>query len=174
MRETSDADLLREFVDGSAAAFSEFYHRHGAKLYGYLLTRLRSRDAAMELVQDVFVDAMAAPGSLLECDPPRRWLYAVARNKAADFSRRGAKGRDVAREWYLRRQDAAPGEPAEDLERLQSALFALPKEQCEIIRLHVYDGFTFREAAALLGEPAPTLVSRYHAGLRKLKDSLNG
>ena len=93
--------------------------------------------------------------------------------QAVDQLQRQKRHATAQREvWLRRRNDASPGDTA-DAERLQQALFALPPEQLAIIRLHVYDEFTFREASEILEAPLQTLISRYHAGLRQLKEKLH-
>ncbi|MEP6750644.1 MAG: sigma-70 family RNA polymerase sigma factor [Bacteroidota bacterium] len=50
-----DNELLKMIRQDSAAAFSEIYDRYWSSLYGIAYKRLRSKEAAEEIVQEAFV-----------------------------------------------------------------------------------------------------------------------
>ena len=53
------------------------------------------------------------------------------------------------------------------------ALLALTPKQREALRLTYWDGRTAAEAAALLGIPVPTLKSRIHGAITRLRELLD-
>lgn len=92
-----DAGLVARIAAGSESAFVTAYDRHAAYLFGAISRFLGDREAASEVVQDVFLTLWrradrfdARAGSLLT------WLLAVARHRAIDRMR--AEGRRPMRD----------------------------------------------------------------------------
>jgi RNA polymerase sigma-70 factor (ECF subfamily) len=50
----------------------------------------------------------------------------------------------------------------------------LPSEQCQVIELAYFGGFTHTEIAELLETPVGTVKGRMRLGLKKLRDQLSG
>ena len=61
---------------------------HESELRGYLVSRLADRDSAEDLLQEVFLRAMAEGRRFCELSEPRAWLFRVARNALVDSTRR--------------------------------------------------------------------------------------
>lgn len=59
-------------------------------------------------------------------------------------------------------------EAAIDLNRAMAAMQQLPEEQREVIALILVDGFGYREAAEILGQPIGTVSSRLVRGRQAL------
>ena len=50
----------------------------------------------------------------------------------------------------------------------------LSDEEREIVSLHALTGLKHREIAAMMDLALPTVLSKYHRALKKLKNSLQG
>lgn len=70
-------------------------------------------------------------------------------------------------------EEASPDQE-EALQRIQYLLSAIPAEQAEVIRLRFYADKSFQEISTWLNVPLPTVKSRFHYGLEKLKKSMHG
>ena len=57
---------------------------------------------------------------------------------------------------------------------LQHALASLGDEERRIVLLHAVTGMKHREIAALLELPLPTVLSKYHRALKKMRSCLEG
>ena len=57
---------------------------------------------------------------------------------------------------------------------LQHALANLGDEERRIVLLHAVTGMKHREIAALLELPLPTVLSKYHRALKKMRSFLEG
>ena len=57
---------------------------------------------------------------------------------------------------------------------LQGALASLADEERRIVMLHAVTGLKHREIAALLELPLPTVLSKYHRALKKMRSFLEG
>ncbi len=63
------------------------WRAHEAELQGFLARQLTDRDAADDVLQDVFVKALRQGKGFCDLDSPRAWLFQVARNALIDAAR---------------------------------------------------------------------------------------
>ena len=66
------------------------------------------------------------------------------------------------------------GLDADERALLQGALARLADEERRIVLLHAVTGMKHREIAALLELPLPTVLSKYHRALKKMRIFLEG
>ena len=146
----------------------DLYDAFGPALFRYALMLLARREAAEDVIQQVFV-ALLDRGTGHITDP-QTYLRAAVRNACYSQLRAGrvrapAVGSD---EILEARPDSVPLS-AEDRLALEAGILALPAEQREVIHLHVFEGLTFKEVAAATGETPNTAASRYRYALGKLR-----
>ena len=153
---------------------ARLYDSFGARLFRYALMLLGQREAAEDVIQQVFV-ALLDRGMRHVTDP-QAYLRAAVRN-ACYTQLRAGRVRDVqggGEEILEARPDATESLSVEDRLALQAGILALPPEQREVIHLHVFEGLTFKEVAAETGEPPNTVASRYRYALGKLRAGFLG
>jgi hypothetical protein len=68
---------------GDTDSFEFLYHKYHRGLYGYLLSMLKSPQAAEDLTQDIFVKLYRQIGSYRFQSPFSHWLFRSARDRAA-------------------------------------------------------------------------------------------
>lgn len=138
-----------------------------------LLPRLRrfawsladSRDEGDDLVQAACVKALGAldqyqPGTRLDA-----WMFRILRTGWIDRARYGARRPSTSNPETLETiSDAGLGARAAEarltLARVRAAMADLPPEQREVLALVALEGLSYREAAAVLGIPIGTVMSR--------------
>jgi len=101
-------------------------------------------------------------------------FFAAVRNAAIDQVRRTPAMQDVQQTSIYNGQMDDPLAAAIDLERqelMRKAVEELPDEQRQAVVLHVYADLTFEQVAEMLGEPLPTVASRYRRALERLKQT---
>ena len=176
MTEATDVDLLQAYLGGDPAAFGIFYRRHVRLMFGYLYHATGNRSDAEDMLQEVFLQAARGARRMLAMAKPRLYLYGIARNACRDLqqSRRQTARLQSDLKLTLNQRGRLQGRQPEDIEHLQRALFELPADQREVIRLHAIDGLTLQETAEITGEPLNTTLYRYYAGLKKMKEKLHG
>jgi RNA polymerase sigma-70 factor, ECF subfamily len=165
--------MARQEADHKGAA--RLYDSFGPPLFRYALMILGRRDAAEDVIQQVFA-ALLDRGTR-HISSPGTYLRAAVRN--ACYSRlRGSRVRGTNTSPGEGILEALPGarEPitAEDRLTLDAGIRALPPQQREVIHLHVFEGLTFAEVALATGEPPNTVASRYRYALEKLRASFQG
>ncbi len=153
----------------------ELYGEHRRALFLTAWNVLRCPSLAEDAVHTAFVRLAELPASPRE---PKLYAFRAVRNAALDL----AKVRDRRREdpfgseRLTERVQHWPAECAtgdeELLTALADALEQLDDAGREVVELHLHGGLTFREIATILGEPVPTVASRYRRSLEKLRGIL--
>lgn len=128
------------------------------QLTAYALALVRGAERARDLVQDTALRALAARSVPREAAAFRTWLFAILRNVAIDGYRR-----DRLEDGELAPPPPPPW-PVDDSRiaaiTVRQGLAALTTEAREILVLVDVAGFTYAEAAELLGVPIGTVMSR--------------
>ena len=127
------------------------------RLAAFARTMLGDADSARDLVQEAAARALGAGRVPADAPAYRAWMFRIVRNAALDELRR-------------RRTTPAEEPPPVDLWRFDNACIAkitvdqglttLAAQHREIIALIDIAGFSYAEAAELLGVPIGTLMSR--------------
>lgn len=179
LTDVGDAALVFAVARYEQAALAEVFRRHGGAVHG-LARRLLGDDApAEEVVQEVFLRLWRQPERF---DPDRgslrSFLLAQAHGRAVDLIRS-----EEARRRREERDAERTVQAGYDLERevwdlavsdkVRRALGDLPEDQRSPIVLAYFGGYTYKEAAAILGEPEGTVKSRIRAGLGRLRGTLD-
>lgn len=177
----SDEDLVARVVDSDPRAFEVVYDRHARAAYSLALRLLGDREAAEDLVQDVFLVVWRsaeryAPG----LGSVRTWILSVVHHRGVDRLRSASAA--VRRDQALRGEFIVAGGGVEaPMERaLDAAMTAdvrrglqdLPSEQAEVLRLAYFGGFTHHEIAETLRLPLGTVKGRMRLGLERLRAGL--
>lgn len=171
-----DLTLVRAIASGDARALEDLYASQGPGILAYLISRLRDRQLAEEVLQDVMLAVWQGAGRFRGESRVRTWMLSIARFKAIN-ARRGADPKNSPVAANL--PDPAPGphsmvERVEARDDLRAALQRLPEAQRETLELVFYHQLTGREAARVMGISPGTVKSRLHrakASLRGLLDS---
>jgi RNA polymerase sigma-70 factor (ECF subfamily) len=128
------------------------------RLVAFARTVVGDADLARDLVQEAAARALAARRVPVDAPAYRAWMFRIVRNAALDELRHKAVRADP------------PAPPEVDLWRFEEAHIAkitveqglmwLEMSQREIIALIDIAGFTYAEAADMLGVPIGTVMSR--------------
>jgi len=146
-----------------------------ARLWRYALVLSRARDVADDLVQATCLRAIERADQFTPGTRVDRWLFAILRSVWLNElrSRRIREGGG-----FVDAEDALTTDGAREIEMnitasaVLRAIDRLPEAQRETVLLVYAEGYSYAEAAAALGVPIGTIMSRLAAGraaLAKLK-----
>ena len=166
--------MLIHIAGGEHEALAELYRRTRTAVYGLALSYLKNAHDAQDLTQDVYVQVWDRAEQYRLIGSPMGWLLAVCRNLCLMRLRREERHASLSEEEW----DAIParecGLDADERALLQDALASLADEERRIVLLHAVTGMKHREIAALLELPLPTVLSKYHRALKKMRIFLEG
>lgn len=155
----------RRFTGVHLPPFERLVDDHAAELHRFLAALIGSQEAD-DCLQETFVAALRAYGSLRNHDNLRAWLYTIAHRKALDQRRRVARRSTASLDGV---DPIAPAPvPAAD-EELWSAVHRLPpRQRAAVIHRYVFDR-PYRDVAARLGCSEQAARQSVHAGMRRLR-----
>ena len=186
--EGAEADARRRLVESlvatgaeDRAAFGRVYRLTSSKLFGICLRICGSRQAAEDVLQEVYVTIWKQAGGY---DPgrssPITWLATIARNRSIDWRRaRGNQMSDAMPEALPEPSDPSPLASETILldeadRHLHRCLDGLDQGQRDAIRTAFFDGLTYNELAVRADVPLGTMKSRVRRGLAQLRNCLEG
>jgi len=162
--------------------FAEEAIGHLDTLYRGALRLTRDPEQAQDLVQDTYVRALRYQHSYQQGTNMKAWLFAIMRNLFWDRFK-GRRGEDVSLDGdeefalydMLKDESAVP--ESEVLDRLAAsevvaAVEKLPPLHREVVLLVDVEGFSYKDAAQVLGVPIGTVMSRLHRARQQLQKLL--
>lgn len=164
-------ELLTRLADGEEAAFAELYDEFAPRLYRYLLSRLHSRDASDEVLQEVFVRLVRSRENLRGVRHLAAYLFGVARHE----SLRQAKTVKLQGRELFENADAIchrltdPHAAHETEDEIAAALAQLSDAQREVVELKIFGALTLAEVATALETPPGTIATRYRTALARMR-----
>ena len=185
-RTASDADRERLAValvktgDEDREAFRDLYNLTSAKLFGICLRICGERQAAEDVLHDVYLTIWKRAGAY---EPgrasPITWLATIARNRSIDWLRKRRVRRAITIEDAPDLPDLNTDAESmlihgETVRRLHDCLAELQPPQHEAIRTAFFFGYTYAELAEREGVPIGTMKSWVRRGLSQLRGCLEG
>jgi RNA polymerase sigma-70 factor, ECF subfamily len=172
--------LMSETRTGSEFANEAITHLDS--LYRGALRLTRNPEQAQDLVQDTYVRALRYQHSFEAGTNMKAWLFAIMRNLFWDRFKSSHKD-DVSLDdvgefpLYDKLKDSAEIPEAEVLDKLAAgevvkAIEQLPPLHREVVLLVDVEGFSYKDAAQVLGIPIGTVMSRLHRARQQLQKSL--
>lgn len=172
----ADEDLVALAQSGDAQAFAGLYDRHSRAAYSLAYRMMGEKQAAEDLVQDVFLKVWRSMGGYrVERGSVRTWILSIIHNRGIDQIRSSASRR---RTQDKVEQSAVTSQPSEAFteawrstqrDQVRDALSTLPSDQLKILELAYFSGYTHVEISELLDLPLGTVKGRMRLGLKKIK-----
>jgi RNA polymerase sigma-70 factor (ECF subfamily) len=111
----------------------------------------------------------------------RTWVLGIVHNRAIDalrrsmvHDRRRASDEGIEERFAARERTELEAARNAEAREVHAALRALPDEQCKVIELAYFGGFSHSEIADLLDTPIGTVKGRMRLGLEKMRGQLGG
>lgn len=164
----NEAEFLRKMAQGDERAFTEIMRRHRDKVFGVALRIFRSRDLALEVVQEVFITVWTRRELFAHSTEIGGFCCTAARNKTIDTLRR-IYTRDKAQYEFLMDQVAESSAPDklidfEVLEQHYEDLLTSSVDKLTIEQKRVWQlfnaGHSYQQIAEQLNITASTV--KYH------------
>ncbi len=144
------------------------------RLYGYAMSLAGDSGDSNDLVQECALKALRAERVPKDEPAYRAWLFTILRNAWHDQNRRRNRRADVL-DHDAELEEIGPAAWSHDVSLISTltvriCMAKLPPRHREILGLVDVSGFTYSEAAEMLGVPVGTVMSR----VSRARDNLLG
>jgi RNA polymerase sigma factor (sigma-70 family) len=180
VRENKDMEL--------SVQIENLFRRDRSKLVGFIRERVRSKEEAEDILQDVFANVLAAASEVTEpIENLGAWVFTAIRNRIIDSYRKKRpqtftdtiysddEGDVASFENFLSDITLSPERSLVSRtirEAVLEALDELPKEQKYAFVKNEFEGVSFREMAEETGENINTLLARKRYAVLYLRKRL--
>ena len=159
---------------GDQAAFAALVRRHQNMVFSVALHMLRSRTAAEDLAQEVFLELYRSLGRLESDAHVVSWLRRVASHRCIDEIRRRNHRPEVGTDTLPETGHAPKPRDVFIAERLQALVSGLPARARMVVVLRYQEDMEPTEIADTLGMPINTVKSHLRRSILALRERLKG
>jgi RNA polymerase sigma-70 factor, ECF subfamily len=166
------AHLMERLQQGDPDACRLLLDDIGPAITRFLRTRV-AIDEVEDVYQEVFMALFQARHTYEAGRPLEPWLFAIARNVAADHSRRRwarAGWEELTADLPDRAEGDSPAPPPD----IEALLTSLPPAQREAFAMLKLDGMTLEAAAGRAGVSVGALKVRAHRAYKALRKLIGG
>ena len=144
--------------------FEACYAQYGAMLFRLALSQVGTKEAAEDVVQEVFIKRMSRKDFRDE-EQEKRWLIRVTVNECHSLWRKEGRAKEVSLSGCL------PAAEISQAERLQTEamLASMEPETRLIFHLHYYEGYSLNEISEMLGWSMSKVKMRLKRGRDRLR-----
>jgi RNA polymerase sigma-70 factor (ECF subfamily) len=178
-----EVQLMEKIKSGDTDALEELYNQYNRLLFGLIITIVKKREEAEDVLQEVFVNIWQKAHTF---DEERgnvySWLVTLSRNKSIDRVRsKDYKTQEKASVSVDEPAFSLKGDKFDPLETtiysdraemVKKALAEIPESQREVLKIAYYQGMTQSEISDHLNIPLGTVKTRTRQGMIKLKNKL--
>ena len=176
----SDNELIARYQAGEEMALKTIILRYQRRLFSYLIVSVRNKELAEDIFQDTFIKVINTirSGNYHEEGKFFQWIMRIANNLKIDYYRRlqhmptvdGGEDFDIftiigsrdelVEEKMIREQTYAD---------LNHYVEYLPEEQKEVLKLRIYNDYSFKEIAEMTNVSINTALGRMRYALINLR-----
>ena len=159
----TDRELLRRVAAKDKDAMRQLYDRYAPNLRRFIMRWIANQNDASDVLHDTMLDIWRTAERFGDRSSVMSWMFSIARNKAIDRNRKGA--RTVLDEPDTEVPDESP-QPEEvlsafqDAKRVRACIETLSPAHKSAIHLAFFEDLTYQEIAELEGRPVGTIKTR--------------
>ena len=179
-----DAELIRRILDGDQNAFSALCAKYEAGLHSYVFKRVRNREDAEEIVQNVFLRVHKHLKDQKQPEKLLNWMFSIAYQRITARGRECRGGMEYSsvdgvselhEEASLTAYRVSQQQAEEDelLEIVSRTIDKLPDLDRRAMLLQ-QDGMSYREIAHELGVTEAAVKHRLYRARRRVKELVEG
>ena len=169
----SDEGLLNRLLNGDQEAFEDIFVRYWYQLFKVANARIKSREEAEEIVQDIFASLWKNRSTLLISNLPN-YLFSSVR-KGVISKIRSKLVHQKYRNYYLKFFPTYSMDTDDTVEfdelssAIENALLRLPEKSQQVFRLNRLQGLSIPEISETLKMPRRTIEHHLTKSLRALR-----
>lgn len=176
----NDYELVQAYISGEKEVLNTLISRHQQRLYNYIYSLVKDKDATEDILQDTFIKVVNVlkSGTYREEGKFVQWIMRIAHNLIIDYFRKEQKMK------YVRSNDEVDvfdviGNFEDSQETLiikkqiskdiRSLIKELPEEQRRVLIMRHYADMSFKEIAEKTGVSINTALGRMRYALLNMR-----
>ena len=177
---TSDAALVRKYMDGDETALSTLINRHQQKLYSFIYSKVFDRTITEDVFQDTFIKVIRTlkRGKYNEEGKFLPWVMRISHNLVIDHFRKNSRmpkfeGKGDFSIFDVLKEDTLNAEKMLIKEQIESdvreLIHELPEDQKEFLIMRIYKDMSFKDIAEQTDVSINTALGRMRYALINLR-----
>jgi len=178
--QTSDALLVKNYVDGDENALTVLINRHQSKIFGFIYSKISDRDISNDIFQDTFIKVIRTLKSQSYNEECKflPWVMRIAHNLIIDHYRKNKK-MPMFREtedfsiFSIMTDDSLTIENQIIQDQvevdLRKLIEELPADQKEVLIMRMYQDMSFKEISEITGVSINTALGRMRYALMNMR-----
>jgi RNA polymerase sigma-70 factor (family 1) len=169
--------ILASLREGDMEAFKHIYDTYWPKLYGYVYNRLKSKEAAEEIIQEVFFTLWRKHKALEVTHSLSAYLFTAVKYQLLNYIK-AASIRQNYTQHFLRSEKITDNSNEEqvnanDLKKTMDKAVAMLPEKCQqVFRMSRHEQLSIRDIADALHISHKTVENHLTKALRQLRTIL--
>ena len=172
---TNTSDLWKKVcLDDDLKAFEQLFHTLNTKLIKFCIYYIRQKEAAEDIVSEVFIRCWESRRSLSEVANPETYLFVAVKNQSLNYIKKYSSIHLVQAEDSDELEFIDTYNPEREMELkelhfiLDKAISSLPQQACLVFRLIKEDGLRYKEVAEILNISPRTVQTQLFRAIKKL------
>ncbi|CAK4870508.1 unnamed protein product [Aphanomyces euteiches] len=162
--------------DDAGAILNDLMKNYGKDVWDYAFILTKRKEAADDLMQEVFLSAFQQIHSFRGDSSVKTWLLRITRNKSLNFLKSAFIRKVTLVDRVFSKATVCSAEQELfnhiQVQEIWGIVMKLPIKYREIILLEAHYAYTEQEMSALLEIPVGTIKSRLHRARSKVEQAL--
>jgi RNA polymerase sigma-70 factor (family 1) len=171
-------DILFQVAAGNQQAFKQLYGHFYKKLYHFALSMVKIKEAAEEIIEDVFIRIWQQRAALPAIRNLKVYLYTAVKNTSLNYLSKKAKESITEPFDHIHiefNESASPEQlmiTAEMFNRIRQSVEALPPRCKMVFKLIREDGLKYKEVSQILNISVNTIDAQMAIAVSRIAASL--
>jgi RNA polymerase sigma-70 factor (ECF subfamily) len=172
--------IKEQIASGSQPAFRQLYEFYSKKLIHFAYLIVKQKDAAMEIVDEVFIKIWKQREHIPEISNLKVYLYTAVKNTSLNYLSRKAKEQQTEPFDFINIQLNDESSPEQRLitseiyQKIKTVVNDLPPRCKMVFKLVREDGLKYREVAAILNISENTVDSQMVIAVSRISEAVKG
>ena len=180
----SDADLIKEYLNGSERSLEILINRHQLQIFNFINSKVNDRDKSEDIFQDTFIKVIKTlkNGSYNEEGKFLPWVMRIAHNLVIDYFRKSNRIPIIENkeefDIFQFLSDTTPNAESalveeQVLKDIQNLIEELPEDQKKVLIMRLYRDMSFKEIAENTNVSINTALGRMRYAIINLRKMIN-
>ncbi|MGI6710875.1 MAG: RNA polymerase sigma factor [Bacilli bacterium] len=159
---------IEKLKERDEEAFEYIYNETKEAVYAMILSIIRDRSLAEDVMQDTYMKAIQSIYQFKEGNSFKNWILTIAKNQAIDYYRKRKRELliDASESEFMLPHEA----PRTSLQlEMDELLDILTVEERQIVTLKIVDDMKHKDIAKLLDKKIGTVMWLYNQAMKKMQ-----